>query len=140
MPKRSPKAGGELVPITLDDGVELDYCPVTKGIGFDAGEFSVLTLLAEDIPAFETAVSDAAETPYPSPMGTQNFKEVRFDPDHDVRIDVCLESGGIWLDRGELEKLQAIAAHLDSPQSRVLRAAQHLKEHGYDIVDARVRE
>jgi len=136
--KRSPKAGGELVPITLDDGVELDYCPVTKGIGFDAGEFSVLTLLAEDIPAFETAVSDAAETPYPSPMGTQNFKEVRFDPDHDVRIDVCLESGGIWLDRGELGNFNTSPHTCTPPLARVLRAAQHLSKHGYEIIEAPV--
>ena len=90
MSKRSPKADAVLIPITLDDGIELAYCPVTKGIWLNAGELSLLTHLAEDIPAFETAISDAVETPHLSPVSTQNLKEVRFHPDHDVRIDVCL--------------------------------------------------
>ena len=48
--KRSPKAGVWMEPFFLEEGVEIDICPMTKGIWLDLGELSVLLGLEVDRP------------------------------------------------------------------------------------------
>jgi Zn-finger nucleic acid-binding protein len=121
MAKRiSPKSGLPMTPFMLEEGIEIDICPLTKGIWLDLGELRVLTGLEADLPYFKEAMANSRETIWPSPSAPCRLREVRFHPDHEVVIDFCPESGGIWLDRGELDKLKAIAASIGDPKSRVL--------------------
>jgi Zn-finger nucleic acid-binding protein len=139
MSKRSPKANAELIPITLTEGIEVDYCPVTKGIWFDPGELSEMTDLKEDLPEIGESIKAATKTNYKSPDGKGYLWEMKFHPKHDVLIDFCKESGGIWLDKGELEKLEKISAGLESPASKVMRAMQHFQKHGYQILSVKTQ-
>jgi Zn-finger nucleic acid-binding protein len=116
----SPKAGIPMTPFMLDEGVEIDICPITKGIWLDLGELRVLTGLEADLPFFAEAVAQSIETVWPSPVAPCRLREISFHPDYRVLIDYCPQSGGIWLDRGELDKLKQIAIEIGSPRSKVL--------------------
>ena len=63
MAKISPKAGVPMTPFMLDEGVEVDICPVTKGIWLDLGELRVITRLSADLPYFAQAMATSRETP-----------------------------------------------------------------------------
>ncbi len=124
--KRSPKAGVLMNPFELDEGIEIDICPLTKGIWLDLGELRALTGLAADLPYFAEAVASATDTIWPSPVAPCTLREIRFHPEHQVVIDYCPVSGGIWLDRGELDKLKRIADQIGDPKSKVLAAVKRM--------------
>jgi Zn-finger nucleic acid-binding protein len=118
--KRSPKAGVWMHSFITDEGVEIDICPLTKGIWLDLGELAAFTGLEADLPYFKDAVSHSRETLWPSPSAPCKLREIRFHPEHEVVIDYCPQSGGIWLDPGELDKLRTIASDIGSPQSKIM--------------------
>jgi len=128
MVKRSPKAGVPMVPFMLDEGIEVDICPLTKGIWLDLGELQVLTGLEADLPYFKDAVATSRETLWPSPTANCRLREIRFHPDYDVVIDYCPVSGGVWLDKGELDKLKEIAMQIGDPKSKMLGAVRALAD------------
>jgi Zn-finger nucleic acid-binding protein len=129
MAKRiSPKAGVPMTPFMLDEGVEIDICPMTKGIWFDLGELRVLTGLAADLPYFKDALEHSRETIWPSPSAPCRLREIKFHPEFEVVIDYCPQSGGIWLDRGELDKLKLIAAQIGDPKSKVLGLVRRMAD------------
>ncbi len=45
-----------------------------------------------------------------------------------VLIDVCPECRGVWLDRGELEKLLAIADRAEYGEEEEIRKSRHVRE------------
>jgi Zn-finger nucleic acid-binding protein len=126
--KRSPKAGVPMNPFMLPEGVEIDICPVTKGIWLDLGELRVLTGLESDLPFFKDAVASSTETIWPSPVANCRLREIRFHPAREVVIDYCPASGGIWLDKGELDKLKDIAGQIGDPKSKVLGIVKSMAE------------
>lgn len=129
MARISPKAGVPMTPFHLDaEGIEIDICPMTKGIWLDLGELRTLTGLAADLPYFTDAMAASRETIWPSPSAPCRLREIKFHPSYEVVIDYCPQSGGIWLDKGELDKLKAIAAEIGDPKSKVLSAVRSLSQ------------
>jgi Zn-finger nucleic acid-binding protein len=124
--KRSPKAGVPMKPYRLDEGIEIDVCPITKGIWLDLGELSALIGLEADLPFFREALAESRDTIWPSPVANCRLREIRFHPEHDVVIDYCPLSGGIWLDAGELDKLKQIARQLQPPFSPAVGALRSI--------------
>ena len=112
---------------TLDafdsDGIELDDCPGCKGLWLDAGELDALlsrkgvTVTGRDTPPGLTAVSVDPEAPKricPRCDGSlgrfayqkaDHHSEALDIRDRGVVLDRCRTCGGIWFDRGELEKI-----------------------------------
>jgi Zn-finger nucleic acid-binding protein len=115
-------------PFFLEEGIEIDICPMTKGIWLDLGELSVLLGLEVDLPYFREAVADSRETLWPSPSAPCKLREIRFHPEQEVVIDYCPQSGGIWLDAGELDKLKSIAAQIGDPKSKVLNIVRRMAD------------
>ena len=52
-----------------------------------------------------------------------------------VEIDVCERSGGVWLDKGELEKIVGLVREDCDRNGRRARADDHDDEHGSDHDD-----
>ena len=48
-----------------------------------------------------------------------------------IEIDVCPTSGGVWLDRGELEKIMAILQEDDDDDHRKHANHPHPSQHGH---------
>jgi Zn-finger nucleic acid-binding protein len=80
------------------------------------------------LPYFHDAFADSRETLWPSPSAPCKLREIRFHPNHQVVIDYCPQSGGIWLDAGELDKLRLIAAEIGDPKSRVLNVVRRMAD------------
>lgn len=52
-----------------------------------------------------------------------------------VRIDVCPECRGVWLDRGELDKLLETAAAEESPDMGLRRRSRYDRDDDFDDDD-----
>jgi len=83
--------------------VELDYCPICEGVWLDQGELELLLELGDkhidlsDIPNFEKSKRRCPRCR--KKMVKENF------PGTEVEVDICTRDGGLWLDKGELQKI-----------------------------------
>ncbi len=133
-----PKCQDELHEMHIE-GVDVDFCDSCKGIWFDKDEMAFMAELPSDIPAQD--VEDTVKpTVYPCPRceNTQ-LEEMRFVQANDLLIDRCPECRGIWLDKGELPKVERIAARLEDVKSKVLLAVKQLQDKGYEILGGQAR-
>jgi uncharacterized protein len=103
-----PKCRKEKMRPETYEGVEIDRCPVCKGLFFDKGELE--ELLAKDEGNVADTLSFSATS---DAMDQVRAHCPRCDKDMDavtgpadVRMDVCRQCRGVFLDQGELATLQ----------------------------------
>ncbi len=85
-----------------DSGIGVDVCPTCHGMWFDNRELEA----ALDLKAPERFVPREAPRSGRRCPGCRVFMS-RFDyPETDVEVDMCEGGHGIWLDSGELRKLE----------------------------------
>ena len=92
---------------TFND-VEIERCPVCKGIFFDKGELEALAQAdtgTADTFAF-SPISDVMDSVAASCPRCEKPMAAQVDGESGVRIDSCGECGGTFLDQGELATLQ----------------------------------
>ena len=101
-----PKCRREAMTQETFGGIEIDRCPVCKGVFLDKGELE--KLIAQNASADTlgfSAMSDAMdEVPAHCPR-CDAAMPARTGP-AGLRIDMCDKCGGIFLDQGELATLQ----------------------------------
>lgn len=107
-----PKCQNELRGMTLPEGVHVDFCRGCKGVWFDANEVSQKFLLKKDTPLLGVLVTDFELTAYPCPHCGVFLQEIQFSPDDDLLIDRCPECEGIFLDKGEVKKMERLSNQL----------------------------
>ena len=103
-----PKCRKEPMKAETFEGVEIDRCPVCKGMFFDKGELEEMLVRGEgntaDTLGF-SAVSDAMDQIRAHcPRCLQDMQAVTGPAD--VRIDICNRCSGVFLDQGEFATLQ----------------------------------
>ncbi|MFH1531157.1 MAG: zf-TFIIB domain-containing protein [Pseudomonadota bacterium] len=135
---KCPKCGSErLEALDTAEGVQLDFCADCGGVLFDAREVAEYFELDRDIPDLK-AVKDAARwSGIECPKCGGPWAELPYAPGEDLLIDLCTRCGVIWLDRGELPKLEALAAGIDKPSSKILRAVKTVERQGYQVLGFR---
>jgi Zn-finger nucleic acid-binding protein len=133
-----PKCGSERFDtIDTKEGVALDFCPDCGGVLFDAREVAEYFELDADVPDLK-AVKDAATwSGIVCPKCGGAWAELPYKAGEDLLIDLCTKCGVIWLDQGEFPKLEAIAAGIDRPASKVLRAVKSVERRGYKVLGFR---
>ena len=114
--RKSPVNGKPMNPVTVM-GVVIDVCVDSGGVWLDAGELGQLLQTATTNPAaisefikiIPQATTDhhAAPTDLPSPI---NGKPMAPDKMMGITVGKCSESGGIWIDAGELKKIISSSA------------------------------
>ncbi len=129
-----PKCKDEMNPLAMSDGVEVEFCHGCSGIMFDKGEVAEAFQLAEDIPGFQGAMRAQGGEEMPCPKCGGTFVEMQYAVGTDLLVDVCQGCGAIFLDRGEFPKLSRIAASVDKPQTRLLRAVKGLQSRGFEVL------
>ena len=119
------------------------------GIGDEDTAFditvSVESRLNEDffsqnhIPEVEEIQKDAKPTEFECPRCADGTKleEMKFVQASDLLLDRCPKCKGIWLDKGEMIKVQKIAARIGDLKSKVMLASKHLKEKGYEVLGSK---
>jgi Zn-finger nucleic acid-binding protein len=92
-------------------GIKADYCPKCFGMWFEKGEFDSaknakdMSLRWMDIDLWkDKKLFDAKYSHRTCPKDRSLLYEVSY-ADSDVKVDVCNLCQGIWLDRGEFDKL-----------------------------------
>jgi Zn-finger nucleic acid-binding protein len=116
-----PKCQAELLHVERS-GMVLELCSACRGIWFDPGELTTILELYKRLDP-EAGVSTGAKCV----RSGQELREVVF-PGTDVRVDVCPDCQGIWLDAGELEVLQQNVAAI------VPQAAGTLEERARELL------
>jgi Zn-dependent protease with chaperone function/Zn-finger nucleic acid-binding protein len=118
--------GRKLATAMTRQGVEVDHCPACGGVWLDKGEIfycSSKHLIQELRRAQQAALPGAL----PSPANGAPMLRLKV---FGVELDMCEETGGLWLDKGEVEQVAAAGDAAprvtidDSPtRSRIRRAA-----------------
>jgi Zn-finger nucleic acid-binding protein len=122
------------------EGVDLDFCSGCKGLWFDKDEMAFMTEMTADFPNPQAARTVGKPTLFPCPRCQGKLEEILFAPPNQVLLDRCLSCHGVWLDKGELAKVEEIAAGFDNPRSKILRAAQQLTAKGYSLMGVRATD
>lgn len=117
----------KLTPV-MYEGVEIDVDPETGGVWLDAGELNhiidareklfsreELADMAERPKVFGVA-QDELDTQRVSPITGKPMRPVNYGGDSGIIIDRCEDTGGLWLDAGELEKIQQLVEAWENQQ------------------------
>jgi Zn-finger nucleic acid-binding protein len=118
------------------EGVEVDFCSECRGIWFDKGEMAFYVETPEDVPDIETALAAGTKTEGKCPRCETELVETYYVPDDILKIDICPSCRGIFLDFGELQWVEEIAARYSSFDI-VARTVRELKKKGYAVIGVR---
>jgi len=91
-------------------GVEIDCCCSCNGIWLDKGELATVSQSTSDIPAAQLT---ATATAYPCPRCGSNLSEQPYLSNSNLLIDACGQCKGVYLDKGELDKIQSLSKQVD---------------------------
>ena len=98
-------AGEALTPRMTRQGVEIDVCERCRGVWLDRGEIYHFTRQARALhQLLEASVPGAVATTRRSPATGQPMYEVPLLGGK-LKVEMCPQSGGLWLDAGELVTL-----------------------------------
>lgn len=100
MKRTCPRDRTGLVQVDLD-GVKVDECPKCQGAFFDEAELGKVTGDRE-LARYLAQVHGAASSPMVCP-GCGNLMDL--DKVGEVELDHCTSCLGVWLDKGELDRL-----------------------------------
>ncbi|OGO20570.1 MAG: hypothetical protein A2Z15_09670 [Chloroflexi bacterium RBG_16_50_11] len=92
--------------------IELDYCPVCKGVWFDAGELELLMECAglDNCRSYLDGIVQApeaasSEKKHKCPVCRHKMRKTYIDEGKKVLVDICHIGDGIWFDGGEVHSL-----------------------------------
>jgi len=101
-----PKCGAQLVNKYYKGMIEVDSCPVCRGMWLDFSELDKLEDVVFDDDARKGSLAHfQTKTHYPCPRCGAALDEFQYRL-YDLRLDTCAENGhGFWLDAGEDERV-----------------------------------
>lgn len=117
------------------EGSDLDFCSGCKGVWFDEGEAAFYLETTEDVPGLDAAFAAGRPSGRSCPRCGASLVTVRHAPESELELDACAGCRGIFLDRGELPRLEAAAALLETG-GKVDRTVRALESMGYVVLGA----
>ena len=135
---KCPKCGeNTLDPFDAVEGVDVDFCSGCKGIWFDKGELAFYAEAPEDVPDLASALQAGKSTGLACPRcESSSLAEVRYLPSESLLLDVCPSCHGVFVDRGELPKVESLAVKTRGLKGIGL-AVKELEKRGYQILGAK---
>ena len=92
-----------------DKGISLDWCELCDGIWLDAGELTRLAQTASDMPNLPPPAKEARKKAsngrVTCPRCQQLMEELPYNEGTAFLVDRCTRCRGLWLERGELQKI-----------------------------------
>jgi Zn-finger nucleic acid-binding protein len=124
-----PRDGATLNAMPYEADIEVDECPKCDGRWLDEGELNRIQNTVErdysqrlrEHPEFSARAYDMSremsEAPMACPVCGQDMEREEYAHTSQVVIDVCAACNGVWLDAGELERLEVFfeRAQADAP-------------------------
>ncbi len=120
---KCPKCRSALGPMLLAN-IRMEFCVGCRGLWFEDDSGTFVSELSEDFPNPQSAHSPEKSTRFPCPHCHRALGEMKFANPHNVLLDQCRGCRGVWLDRGELNKMAETAPGFQRPRSKILRAAR----------------
>lgn len=90
--------------------VQIDCCSFCGGIWLDPGELASITSTEKDLPQEGQAES---ATDYPCPNCGDKLATRSYSNANPVMIDLCVKCKGVYLDKGELQKIESLTIRVD---------------------------
>jgi len=112
MDLQCPKCEGRLTEYA-HQGVKLDFCRSCGGSWFDPGEIAQYFLLNQDLPDDAEPVHSFQYKKFRKTCPRDQSELKEFTYTGSLLVDVCPKCKGVWLDPGEVKKLEQVAAQLD---------------------------
>lgn len=94
------------------DQVEVDFCVVCNGLWLDGGELELLLLSVtkkEELLSFFSVDENFKEKLRKCPICSKKMQKAFYGQADKVCVDKCQSGHGVWLDKGELDKILKIA-------------------------------
>lgn len=124
-----PHCRDEVLVSLEHDQVEVDYCPVCRGVWLDAGEIELLfgeeDAAREFLSIGHGVEKPPDEAPRKCPVCGKRMTKEATEGDHPVVFDHCPNADGLWFDQGELA---AVLRHADGLVGRSTEVAQFLRD------------
>ena len=129
---KCPACSSELIEESVGS-IKVDLCHSgCGGIWFDRGELAQLDEESEPLPTMrQPSPGTDQRNPFPRhcPRCENSHMVVQqYDSESPVEIDMCWECGGVWLDRGELERIRQSGTDRESAGNAIVRESLSLKD------------
>jgi membrane associated rhomboid family serine protease len=102
-----PHCVGALEPVAYD-GVDLDVCMFCRGLWFDQGELAKFNHFDADFPLGPGKPIEGEAIGGLCPRCGVAMTPMRYAPRVNFEVDRCANCGGVWLDNGEIRKIQQL--------------------------------
>jgi len=93
-------------------GVRVDFCRSCGVSWFDEGEIASYFLTKRDLPGQATLLETYDENGPRCPHDSSLLQQYKYVRDDSLIVDVCPACRGVLLDRGEIAKLEKLAARI----------------------------
>lgn len=111
-----PKCDKAMLTVELHN-VEIDYCPVCKGVWLDTGELEILAESAGSESKLLGKIVEAEnvnEVKLKCPICSKKMLKVCIENNSGLILDKCINGDGYWLNKGELESVLSLWDDTDS--------------------------
>ena len=129
-----PKCDYQLRHMELQESLTIDLCAGCKGIWYDKGELGFQQEMERDVPELDKSQKTCKPTDYPCPRCDATLDELEYSEGEHLMIDRCPKCEGIFLDRGEIRKVEHIVAKKESFAARFARAMKDIDDRGCLLV------
>ena len=104
------------------EGVTVDRCPKCEGVWLDFGELRLIATIAEKKftqEEIEAAIkTDSRKKEESAVCCPRCGKLMEKRESHDTIVDMCPQGDGVWLDKGELERIQIVRERMEKTRPR----------------------
>jgi Zn-finger nucleic acid-binding protein len=113
------------------EGVTVDLCDKCRGMWMDKGETARAAELENDFPDYRAVAGSAVLTNFICPCCGSKLHNMKYATQSDLMIEYCRKCGGMFLDAGEMSKIETISANSESAGKKLVRCLKQMHDEGY---------
>lgn len=114
------------------EGVVIDLCDKCHGMWLDKGETAKSAELENDFPNYAASLKTAIITDLICPSCGDKLYTMQYAPGKsDLVVEHCRKCGGIFLDKGEMSKVETVSAISETAGKKLVRCLKQMHDEGY---------
>ncbi len=136
-----PKCQQQATDFRTSEGVAVNFCQGCKGLWFEQGELALYCETPTDLPQLDRLLAQAKPTAFHCPKCQQTpLTALPYIEGEELSVEWCASCHGVWVDAGELPKIERLATRFESGLVRAQRALRELQRAGYQVMGTRWQE
>lgn len=116
------------------EGVTVDLCDKCKGLWLDKGETAKSAEMESDFPDYKYSMSTARKVSLKCPKCQADMVIVKYYQDSALEVEHCEKCGGIFLDAGEISKVESVSSNSEAAGKKLFRCLKEMHETGYTML------